>query len=190
MKPITNPTRVERYGAFLREMMLTEKGRECEFDPGWIRNHGWQVVPAESMARIPLPDIPRIVSTLKRAGYAECIAVFNEPGYIRDLPLTVASDPPSEMATCHLLSVDEADFESFNRELGTFRSVLLPEDRSWAISCNEWYNLFGAKPELLEALLGEPIEEARREFAEAAAALAKGNANEPLVKVAKHYASL
>src|SRR5712671_6923527 len=80
MKPIKDTTRVEQYGVLLREMMLTEKGRECEFNPDWVRNHGWKVVPAESMARIPVPDIPRIVSTLKRAGYTECIAVFNEPG--------------------------------------------------------------------------------------------------------------
>jgi len=190
MKPIKDTTRVEQYGVLLREMMLTEKGRECEFNPDWVRNHGWKVVPAESMARIPVPDIPRIVSTLKRAGYTECIAVFNEPGYIGHLPLIVASDPPSDMATCHLVSVDEADFQNFNRDLGVFRSVLLPEDRSWAISCNEWYNLFGAKPELLEGLLGEPIEQARREFAEVATAVARGNADEPLLKVAEHYAAL
>jgi hypothetical protein len=68
--------------------------------------------------------------------------------------------------------------------------VLLPEDRSWAISCNEWYNLFGAKPELLEALLGEPIKLARREFAEFATALARGNADETLLRVAEHYATI
>ncbi len=190
MKAIKDAARVAQYAALLREMMLTEEGRECEFNPDWVRNHSWKVVPAESMARIPTPDIPRIVSALKQAGYTECIAIFNEPGYIRHLPLSVASDPPGDTATCHLVSVDEADFRDFNRELGTFRSVLLPEDRSWAVSCNEWYNLFGAKAELLEALLGEPIEQARREFAEVAAAVARGNADEPLLKVAKHYAAL
>jgi hypothetical protein len=190
MKPIRDATRVEHYGVLLREMMLAEEGQECEFSPDWVRNHGWRVVPTESMARIPVPDIPRIVSTLTRAGYTECIAIFSEPGYIRHLPLTIASDPPSEMATCHLVSVDEADFQNFNRELGAFRSVLLPEDRSWAISCNEWYNLFGAKPELLEALLGEPIKLARREFAEFATALARGNADETLLRVAEHYATI
>jgi hypothetical protein len=120
MKPIRDATRVEHYGVLLREMMLAEEGQECEFSPDWVRNHGWRVVPTESMARIPVPDIPRIVSTLTRAGYTECIAIFSEPGYIRHLPLTIASDPPSEMATCHLVSVDEADFQNFNRELGRF----------------------------------------------------------------------
>jgi hypothetical protein len=190
MKPIKDKTRVEQYCVLLQEMMMTDEGRECEFDPAWIRNHGWKVVPRESMARIPVPDIPRIVSTLKQTGYTECVAIFNEPGYIQHLPLTVASDPPTDMATCYMVSVDEADFRNFNRELGAFRSVLLPEDRSWAISCNEWYNLLAANPKLLEALLGEPIEEAQREFFEVANAVARGNADGSLLKVAEHYAAL
>lgn len=190
MTPIKDTTRVEKYSKLVRQMMLADSGRECQFKPDWVRGHGWKVVPVESMGRIPEPDIPRIVSTLKRAGYTECIAVFNEPGYIQQLPLTVASDPPSDMATCYLVSIDEADFKNFNRELGAFRSVILPEDRSWAISCNEWYNLFGAEPKPLEALLGQPIEHARREFAELAAAVARGNADEALLKVAEHYAAL
>lgn len=189
MKPIRDVKQVEYYGVLIREMMLIDKGQECEFNPDWVRNQGWKVVPAESMARIPVPDIPRIVSALKESGYPQCIAVFNEPGYIRQLPVTVKSEPPSDMATCHLLTVDEADFQDFNRELGAFRSVLLPEDRAWAIACNEWYNLFGAKCELLESLLGKPIEQAREEFAEVASAL-KGNSGEHLLEIAGHYATL
>src|ERR1700693_4207975 len=45
MKPIKDATRVEQYSVLLREMMLTEEGRECEFNPDWVRNHGWKVVP-------------------------------------------------------------------------------------------------------------------------------------------------
>jgi hypothetical protein len=190
MKPIKDSTRVENYGRLVREMMLTQSGEECEFNADWIRSHGWKVVPVESMARLPEPDIPRIVSTLREAGYAQCLAIFNEPGYSQRLPVTVASEPPSDMATCYLLSVDEADFRAFNRELGLFRSVLTTEDRSWSISCNEWYNLFGAKPEFLEALLGKPVELARQEFQEFASILAKGKSEEPLLQVAKHYAAL
>src|SRR5437899_6331222 len=134
MKPITEPTRVEHYGTLLREMMLTEQGRECEFNPYWVRQHGWKIVPVESAMRLPDDDIPGLVSALKGAGYTECLAVFNEPGYIQRLPPIVVSEPPSNMSTCHLLSVDEADFRLFNRELGPFRSVLTTEDRSWAIA--------------------------------------------------------
>jgi hypothetical protein len=190
MKPITDPTRIEHYGRLLREVMLTEEGRECEFNPDWVRQHGWKVVPVESAMRLPGEDIPGLVSALKGADYTECLAVFNEPGYIQRLPLVIASEPPSDTSTCHLLLVDEVEFREFNRELGPFRCVLTTEDRSWAISCNEWYNLFGAKPKLLEALLGKPIEQARQEFQQFASLLAKGKADEPLLQVAKLYAGL
>jgi hypothetical protein len=190
MRPITDTTRIECCGRLLREMMRTEEGEECEFDPVWICSRNWKVVPVESMTRIPSPDIPRIVSVLKGAGHRECIVIFNEPGYIQRLPVTVASEPPGDMATCHLLAVEEADFRAFNRELGMFRSVLTTEDRSWAISCNEWYNLFAGKPELLEALLGKPIEQARQEFQEFASLLAKGKTDDPLLHVARRYAAL
>jgi hypothetical protein len=80
------------------------------------------------------------------------------------------------MPTCYGLSVDETDFRELNRQLGPFRFVLTDENHSWAISCNEWYNLFGAKPELLEGLLGKPVEQVRQEFQEFASLLAKGKA--------------
>jgi hypothetical protein len=190
MKPITEPTQVEHYGALVSEMMLTQEHEECEFKPEWARGQGWKIVPVKSMMRLPEGDIPRLVSTLRGAGYKQCLAVFNEPGYIHHLPVTVASEPPSEMATCYLLAVDEEDFRAFNRELGPFRSVLTTEDRSWAISCNEWYNLFAAKPGLLEALLGKPIELARQEFHEFALLLSTGRAEEPLLRVAEYYTTL
>lgn len=190
MKPITDPTQVEHYGTLLREMMLTEKGRECEFNPDWVRGHGWDIVPVESGMRLPDDAIPQLVTALKGAGYTECLAVFNEPGYLQRFPPNIASEPPSDMATCHLLSVDEAAFREFNRLLGSFRSVLTTEDRSWAISCNEWYNLFASQSKLLEAMLGKPIEEARREFFDFASLLAQGKSDEPLLQVAKRYAAL
>jgi hypothetical protein len=189
MQPIKDPTRVEHYGSLLRDMMLTRSGEECEFNPDWIRSHGWKVVPVESMARIPVPDIPRIVSVLNGAGFTRCLAVFNEPGYIQSLPIVVASDPPGDMTTCYLLSVDEADFREFNRELGPFRSVLTTDDLAWAISCNEWYNLFAGKTELLEAMLGNSIEQARRDYLKFASGPAK-DPDESLLLVAKHYAAL
>jgi hypothetical protein len=189
MKPITDATQVNYYGTLVRDMMLTEEGRECEFNPDWVRRHDWKIVPVESAMRLPDEDIPLLVSALKAAGYTECLAVFNEPGYIQRLPLTVASEPPC-MSTCYLLSVDEAEFREFNHQLGPFRSVLTVEDRSWAISCHEWYNLFGAMPKLLETLLGKPIEEARREFFDFASLLAQGKPDEPLLHVAQHYAAL
>jgi len=127
---------------------------------------------------------------LRDAGHRECVAVYNEPGYIQNLPAIVATNPPSDMSTCYLLSIDEADFREFNHELGSFRSVLMPEDQSWAISCNEWYNLFGAKPDLVKALLGKSIEQAREEFLAFALSLAHGKTDDLLLKVSKHYSAI
>jgi len=69
--------------------------------------------------------------------------------------------------------------------------VLTTDDRTWAISCGEWYNLFGGKPELIEAMLGKSIEQARQEFQEYATLLATGqNPDESFLRVAEHYAVL
>lgn len=190
MKPITDDARVARYGRLFGEMMSTLDGEEFDLDPNWVRSHGWKVVPAESMARIPQPDIPRIVAALNGAGYQTCLAVFNEPGYIRSLPAIVPSDPPGDMATCYRVSVDEADLREVNRQLGPFRFIVSEESRSWTISCNEHYNLFAGKPDLLEALLGKPIEQARREFLEFEAAIANGNSDDYLLQAAERYALL
>ena len=188
MIPITEAGQVARYGGLFGEMMLKRDGEECEFSPAWLSNHGWMVVPAESMARIPPADIPRIVAALRELGYASCTAVFNEPGYIRALPAFVPTDPPSNMPTCYRVTVDEADFGELNRTLGLFRFILAAEDRSWAISCTEWYNLFAGAESFLEALLGRPIERARQEFMQFASLMARGNSGDPLVQTALRYA--
>lgn len=188
MTPITDPKQVEHYRALVREMMLHQEGREYELDPEWVSSHAWRVVPVESAMRIPREDIPRLVSVLRGAGYTNCIAVVNENGCLQ--PLTPGTEVVAGMPTCYLLSVEESSFQEFNRELGPFRSVLTSADRTWAISCNESYNLFASRSAMLESLLGEPIEQARREFLEFASLVAKGNAEEPLMRVAKHYAAL
>jgi hypothetical protein len=144
------------------------------------------VVPVESIARIAVSDIPPIVSVLNGASHATCIAVFNEQGYIQNLPVVVANEPASDMATCYLLSVDEANFRESNYVFGAFRSVLTTEDRSWAISCNEWYNLFAGTPELVEAMLGRSIEQARKDYLKFASELAK-SPDEPQLLVARRY---
>jgi hypothetical protein len=60
--------------------------------------------------------------------------------------------------------------------------------RSWAISCNELYNLFAGEQSLVEAMLGIPVEEARKRFLAFAEPLASGNTEYPLLKAAQHYA--
>jgi hypothetical protein len=64
MKPIRNQEQVEQYAQLLRKMMLTEEGRETEFNPAWVGNQGWKVVPVESGWRLPANHIPRLISVL------------------------------------------------------------------------------------------------------------------------------
>jgi len=186
MTPITEQSQVEHYRERVSGMMLAQE--ECEFNPDWIHGHGWKVVPMESAARLPKEDISRLVSVLSGNGYSSCVAVITEAGYIQ--PLSPSNRLLGDMPTCYLVSINEADFQQVNRELGPFRFLLTDETCSWAISCNEWYNLFAGKPDLLAALLGEPIEQAQREFLEFVSELAKGNADDPLMRVARHYAAL
>lgn len=191
MKPIRDPKQVEHYGKLLCEMMLTEEGRETEFNPEWVRNRGWKVVPVESGWRLPEEFIPGLISVLKKAGYSHCVAVYNQPGYIQNLPVVVRSQPPSDMTTCQVVEVDEADFREYNRELSPFRTVLTTEDRFWALSTHEWYSLFAGPPATVEAIIGESIEKAEQEFLEYAAVLAGGQSpDESILQVAKHYAAL
>jgi hypothetical protein len=174
MNAITEALQVERYLHLLTEMMRPDD--LCEFNPDWIRKHGWKVVPAESMARLPQPDIPRLVSVLKNAGSSECIALTTEP--VGDMP------------TCYSVRVDEAGFGEVTRELGPFRFLLTDEGRSWAISCTEWYNLFAAQPDMLEAMLGKPVQQARDEYVRFASGLADAEPDDQLLKVAAQYAAL
>lgn len=174
MNAITDVSQVERYRHLLSEMMLPND--QCEFNSAWIRDHGWKVVPVESMARLPQPDIPRLVSVLKHAGSSQSVVLATEP--IGDMP------------TCYAISIDESEFREVNRELGPFRILMTDEGHSWAISCTEWYNLFAGKQELLEAMLGKPIEQARQEYVRFASELTEHEPDEPLLKVAKRYAAL
>ncbi len=190
MKPIKEPAQVEHCGNLVGAMMRLEAGHEFEFNDDWVRDHSWRVVPVESAMRLPAEDIPRLVSVLSAAGYKSCIAVFNEAGYLPRLPVVVESDPPDDMATCYFVSISEAEFRELNRQLGPFRFVITVEERSWAVSCNESYNLFAGQPQFLESLLGKSLDEARQEFHEFASALSKGNPEEPLMRVSEHYAAL
>jgi hypothetical protein len=175
MQPVTDPVQLQRYRNLVVEMTVQREQEECEFDPEWVRTQGWKVVPVESAARIPPADIPRLVGVLSGLGCKRCVVV--------------ATEPLGDMPNCYLLSVQESELRELNRVLGVFRFMLTDENRSWAISCNEWYNLFGSTPELLEKLLGKPIEEARAEYLRFASELAHSS-DEPLLRVAKHYASL
>ena len=178
MNAIIEPTEIERYTNLVHEMMLSETSRECEFKPEWIRNRGWKVVPVEDSGHFSPGEIATLLRVLCRAGYRECVAVATQDVAPDGLP-------------CYRVSLTEADLLSFNWECGPLRYLLTTEDRGWAISCNEWYNLFAGKPEMLEELLGQSVDDARQEFLEYASLLASGmNPDEHFLQVANHYASI
>ncbi len=93
------------------------------------------------------------------------------------------------MPDCYALRISEEDFREFNRELGPFRFLMMDEQRSWAISCTEWYNLFAGHPELVESMLGKTVDQAQQEYLAFALEIAT-QPDEPLVKMAEHYRSL
>lgn len=174
MKPITDPKQTDGLEKLIRQM-LQQQPDAVDFSADWLTQHAWKGVPMESMGRISPEDIPRIVSALNASGYSQCFAITTEP--LGDLP------------TCYELSVNELEFRELNRQLGLFRFLLTDKDATWAISCNEWYNVFAGRPQMLEALMGKPIEQARQEYFEFATLLAR-HPDEPLLKVARYYAAL
>jgi hypothetical protein len=177
MKSITESTKVEHYRKLVSEMTLAVEHQECEIDSKWALNCGWKVVPVQDANHFPVGQIARIVSALKNAGYSECVAVAREP--VDPLPV------------CFSLSITEGDFRNFNAECGSHWYLLTPEDRSWAISCNDLYILFGGKQELVEAMLGKSIEQVRQDFLDFVSfSLGQENPDYPPLQAAKRYAAL
>jgi hypothetical protein len=171
MKVITDEAEVARHKELVSEMTI-EQG---QFRPEWVHRKGWKVVPVETGMCFSEDDIKGIVSGLRKYDISE--------GF------TIATEPLDPLPVCYSLSITEEDFQEFNRTCGLFWFFITDERRSWAISCNNTYNLFAGPPELLEAMLGKSIAEARDEYLSFATALAK-EPDEPLLQVAKHYAAL
>lgn len=175
MKPITEQAIAERCQSRVREMTAVEQ--PAGFNPEWVHTHGWKVVPVEDTGHFSDEEIAVLVVALNQAGFTECLAVATE--WLDPAP------------TCYRLVVSEEGLRQFNEECGLFRYLLTDESRAWAISCNEWYNLFAGPQELLEEMLGKPIEEARGEFHEYASLLATGqNPDESILQAARFYAAL
>ncbi|TAN30642.1 hypothetical protein EPN29_14270 [bacterium] len=129
-------------------MLSGERGYDLRLD--WARGRAFQVVPAESAARIPAADIPRLAAALKEFSGGSAIAVN--------------IDVTDERGDAFDVQIGPEGLTEVNRELGLYRFLLTREDEPWAIACNEWYNLFAAPAELLTELLGGTLEEARAEF--------------------------
>ena len=79
---------------------------------------------------------------------------------------------------------------AFNHECGLFRFLLMERTRSWAISCNELYNLFAGEGSLVESMPGVSIEQAEQQFLSFAENLSRGEPSYPPLKAARLYASL
>lgn len=157
----------------IRRMTIPEQDRGYDFNPEWIHERGWHVVPVEDSGHFADEEISRIVPVLTAAGITSCFAVG-------------ALDLPPEVATVYELSVSGEDFEAFNAEFGIFRVLLTNADLSWAISCNEWFNLFAGPESLIEQMLGVPIDCARRDFLAYAGVVEQGG-TEGLMRVARQY---
>jgi hypothetical protein len=175
MKAIIEAQAVEKYKSLANEMILADD-YSSGFRSNWILQRGWKVVPVEDGNHFRPWEIDRIVPVLLKAGYDKCLAIATEP-----------LDP---FPSCFQLAVTPDDFRAFNGECGLFRFLLTEETRSWAISCNELYNLFAGEKSLMEAMLDIPIDEARKRFLAFAEPLALGDSEYPMLKVARHYAAL
>jgi hypothetical protein len=175
MKAIMEAQAVEKYKSLVVEMILADD-YGSQFRSDWILQRGWKVVPVEDGNHFRPWEIDRIVPVLLNAGYRDCLAIATEP-----------LDP---FPSCFQLAITPDDFRAFNGECGLFRFLLTRETRSWAISCNELYNLFAGEKPLVEAMLGISIDEARQRFLAFAEPLALGDPEYPMLKVARHYAAL
>jgi hypothetical protein len=137
---------IQHYRELVEEMTELESGQRDQFSTVWLLNRSWQVVPTEDVGHFSPDQREHIVAALSAAGFYDAIALTTEP--------------LGEMPHCYRLKISETDLDEFNRELGLFRFMLTNEDRSWAISCTESYNLFAGPRNLLEAMLGKSVKEA------------------------------
>jgi hypothetical protein len=157
MIEINNSQEIRRYQALISEMLE----QRIQFKANWLREKTWSVVPVEDAMHFTEVDLERIVIALQRAGYSQCIAIATEP--LDPLPI------------CYRVLITKEDFREFNTTCSPFWFLITNEDRSWAISCNDAYDLFAGDPKLIEAMLGKTIRAAREEFDDFAKQLAHGN---------------
>ena len=156
------------------QMAALREDRGYDFDHVWIQQKDWIVVPVEDTGHFAEEEINDIVSSLNSAGHFTCLAVGTP-----DLP------PPLPRA--YEMAVSVEDFRTFNAECGLFRFLLTDEKLLWAISCNEWFNLFAGPPALVEAMLGMSVAKARADFLDYARLVEGGAEKGKLVQAAEEY---
>ena len=172
MTAITDPDQIARYRTLVAEMVEDR----VQFKTSWLQRKKWSVVPVESGMHFTHDGLTAIVRGLREAGSQKCFALASE-----DL------DP---LPVCYELSINKGDFEEFECTCGLFWFLITDEVLSWAISCNNVYNLLGGAPQLLERILSKSIKTAREEFVVFARELAHGNPNYPPLRIAEHYTDI
>lgn len=162
-----------RIRALISEMIVPKPDRGYDFNPELTKRRRWCVVPVEDSGHLADEELGHIIPTLNATGCTSCFAIG-------------APDLPTEFANVYELSFSEEDFEAFNAEFGILRVLMTDADLSWAISCNEWFNLFAGPQSLVEQMLGVPLNVARRDFL-AYAGLVEQGGTEGLIRVARQY---
>ena len=158
----------------VREMAILTADRGYDFNSAWLQKRGWVLVPVEDTGHFSDEAIDRIVATLLSRGYSSCLAIG-------------ALDLLDPLPTCFEFSISADELRIFNAEFGIFRFLLTGPELSWAINCNEWFNLFAGPPALVEELLGMSIGQARDEFLEYAKLVEQGSEG-GLVQFSRMYA--
>lgn len=164
---------VARSRELVREMATLTEDRGYDFNSAWLEKHNWVVVPVEDTGHFAEEEIARIVPALVSTGHPECLAIG-------------ALDLPDPLPTCFEFSISADELRAFNTECGIFRFLLTCPELSWAISCNEWFNLFAGPPALVEEMLGISIGQAREEFLEYAKVVEQGSEG-GLVRLSRMY---
>ncbi|MCC6264792.1 MAG: hypothetical protein IT169_14530 [Bryobacterales bacterium] len=157
----------------IREMATLTENRGYDFNPAWLEKYNWVVVPVEDTGHFAEEEIARIVPALVSSGHSKCLAIG-------------ALDLPDPLPTHFEFPISDNELRNFNAECGIFRFLLTCPERTWAISCNEWFNLFAGPQALVEDMLGISIGQARDEFLEYAKVVEQGSEG-GLVSVARMY---
>lgn len=165
---------VVRSRGLVREMATLAEDQRYDFNSAWLEKHAWVVVPVEDTGHFAEEEIDRIVPALLSAGYSTCLALG-------------AIDLPDPLPMGFEFSISADNLRAFNAECGIFRFLLTCPGLSWAINCNEWFNLFAGPPALVEELLGMPIGQAQDEFLAYAKLVEQGSEGD-LMQVYRMYA--
>lgn len=157
----------------IRQMAVLTEDRGYDFIPAWVQKYGWVVVPVENTGHLAEEEIEQIVPALASLGQHSCFAI----GALELL------DP---LPGSYEVEVSADDLQHFNAECGAFRFLLIANNLSWAISCNEWFNLFAGPKDLIERMVGTPIEQARHDFLDYATLVEQAPEGR-LVEIARRY---